>query len=315
MYINLIYLIVGLAVLILGGELLVRGASRIALSLKISPLVVGLTIVAFGTSAPELLTSIKSALEGSPDIAIGNVVGSNIANLSLILGITALVSPIPVQRNSIRIDWPIAMGSALLLYFFMWDSYLKAYEGIMFLFILVLYTVFIVMKSRKEIKEAKEIVSEKINIANRKQLPINIVLIMLGGAGLYFGADWFLTGAKGFTSYLGVSERVIGLTVVAVGTSLPEMATSVMASIRKQSDVALGNLIGSNIFNVLSILGITSIIKKIEISADIFQSDMIWMLGITFVVLPMMLFRKKIERFEGAILLSVYIGYIVSVLY
>lgn len=315
MYINLTYLIVGLAVLIFGGELLVRGASRIALSLKISPLVVGLTIVAFGTSAPELLTSIKSALEGSPDIAIGNVVGSNMVNLSLILGFTALIFPIPVQRNSIRVDWPMAMGSALLLYFFMWNGYLEAYEGIIFILILIAYTTFIVKKSRKEIKAAKDVIAEKINIANRKQLPTHILLILLGGAGLYFGADWFLMGAKGFTSYLGVSERVIGLTVVAIGTSLPEMTTSIMASIRKQSDVALGNLIGSNIFNVLSILGITSIIKKTAVSADIFQSDMIWMLGISFIVLPMMVLRKSIERFEGAILLAIYIIYMFSVLY
>lgn len=315
MSINLWYLFAGLAVLIFGGELLVRGASRIALSLKISPLVVGLTIVAFGTSAPELLTSVKSALEGSPDIAIGNVVGSNIINLSFILGLTAVLSPIPVQKNSIRIDWPVAMGSALLLYFFMWDGYLEAYEGIIFLLILIFYTVFIIRKSRKEIKATHETASGKINITNQKQILTNILLIIVGGAGLYFGADWFLIGAKGFTSYLGVSERVIGLTVVAVGTSLPEMVTSIMASIRKHSDVALGNLIGSNIFNVLSILGITSIIKKTAVSADIFQSDMIWMLGISFVILPMMIFRRNIERSEGAILSIIYIAYIFSVLY
>ena len=311
---NLLLLIGGLVVLILGGELLVRGATRLALLLKISPLVVGLTIVALGTSAPELLISLKSALAGSPDIALGNVVGSNICNLALILGITALINPIPVGKNSIQIDWPVAMGSCLLLYFWMRNGVIEAYEGIIFIVLLILYTVFIIKRSRKETNAALEVAPEKINVVNWKQTTTNILLVVAGCIGLYYGADWFVKGAKALTLYWGVSERVIGLTVVAVGTSLPEMVTSVVASIKKQSDVALGNLVGSNIFNVLSILGITSIVKNIEVSAIIFHTDMIWLLGITFIILPMMIFRKNVERFEGGILFMVYIFYTFSVL-
>ena len=314
MYFNLFLLVVGLVVLILGGELLVRGATSLALRIKISPLVVGLTIVAFGTSAPELFISIKSALSGSPDIAIGNVVGSNICNLALILGLTAIITPIPVGRSSIRVDWPVAMGGSVLLFLFMWDGAIEFYEGLIFVTTLIFYTVFIIKKSRKETSAALDVDPEKINIISPKQSIIDILLIIGGCVGLYFGSDWFVTGARELAGYLGVSERVIGLTVVAVGTSLPEMVTSVTASLKKQIDVALGNLIGSNIFNIFSILGITSIIKEIEVSQVILSVDMIWMLAITLIILPMMLHKKNIERVEGVILFLIYGIYTFSVL-
>lgn len=319
---NILLLIAGLVVLIFGGELLVRGASRLALQLKISPLVVGLTIVAFGTSAPELFISIKSAMAGSPDIAIGNVVGSNICNLTLILGLTAIITPMPVGRNSIRIDWPVAMGAAILLYFWMYDGYIELFEGVIFIILLIIYTAFIIRKSRNETNEAIEAIDEelgidvdpKISSENTKRTVIDILLVIAGCVGLYFGSDWFVKGAIELAAFLGVSERVIGLTVVAVGTSLPEMVTSIMASIRKQIDVALGNLIGSNIFNILSILGITSIIQDIEVSELILSTDMIWMMAVTFVILPMMVSKKNIQRFEGVVLFLVYCVYTYSVL-
>lgn len=319
---NILLLIAGLVVLIFGGELLVRGASSLALKIKISPLVVGLTIVAFGTSAPELFISVKSAMAGSPDIAIGNVVGSNICNLTLILGLTAIITPMPVGRNSIRIDWPVAMGGCLLLYLWMSDGLIELYEGIIFISLLIIYTVFIIRKSRKETNDAIEAIDEKlgididpkINSDNTKRTVKDILLVIGGCVGLYFGSDWFVIGAIDLAGYLGVSERIIGLTVVAVGTSLPEMVTSVMASIKKQIDVALGNLIGSNIFNIFSILGITSLIQNIEVSEMIISTDMIWLLAITFIILPMMISKKNIQRFEGIILFLVYGVYTFSVL-
>lgn len=316
---NIFLLIIGLVVLIFGGELLVRGATRLALKLKISPLVVGLTIVAFGTSAPELFISLKSALAGSPDIAIGNVVGSNICNLTLILGLTAVITPIPVGRNSIRIDWPMAMGGAFLAYLWMMDGVVSTVEGIILVSMLAAYTFFIVRKSRNETNDALNAnleadIDPEINAANTKRTVIDILLVIAGCIGLYFGSDWFVFGAIELAGFLGVSERVIGLTVVAIGTSLPEMVTSVMASLRKQIDVALGNLIGSNIFNIFSILGITSIVQNIPVSAEILASDMIWMIAITILILPMMISKKNIQRFEGLILFLVYGIYTYSVL-
>lgn len=316
---NILLLIAGLVVLIFGGELLVRGASRLALQLKISPLVVGLTIVAFGTSAPELFISIKSALAGSPDIAIGNVVGSNICNLTLILGLTAIVSPIPVGRNSIRIDWPMAMGGSILLYFWMLNNVVETYEGLILIALLVAYTIFIIRKSRSETNDAIAAnidveVYPKNDSANLKQTVIDVLLIIGGCLGLYFGSDWFVKGAIELAGYLGVSERVIGLTVVAVGTSLPEMVTSVMASLRKQIDVALGNLIGSNIFNIFSILGITAVIQNVQVSEMIISTDMLWMMGITLLILPMMVSKKNIQRIEGMVLFLVYGVYTYTVL-
>lgn len=313
---NSLLLVVGLAMLILGGDLLVRGASRIALRFKISPLVVGVTIVAFGTSAPELLISIQAALAGSPDITMGNVVGSNICNLALVLGVTALIAPIPVNSDSIKIDWPMTMGSALLLYFLVREGYVNDYEGVMFIVLLILYVVFIIRRSRKNNISPEElgIEIEAPTDAEKKTMVKDVFLILIGGAGLYFGSDWFVNSAKDLAIYLGVSERIVGVTVVAIGTSLPELVTSVVAAFKRETDLALGNLMGSNIFNILSILGITSLIAEIEVSDIILNSDLIWMLAITLVILPMMAFNKKIDRYEGLILLATYIFYTVNVI-
>jgi cation:H+ antiporter len=313
---NTILLIVGLAVLILGGELLVRGASRIALRLKMSPLVVGVTIVAFGTSAPELLISIQAALAGSPDITMGNVIGSNICNLALVLGITALIAPIPVNRDSIKIDWPMTMGCSLLLYFFVQEGYVNDYEGIGFILLLALYLFFIIRRSRKNHMSPADlgIEVEAPTSNSKKGLYRDLSLIAIGGAGLYFGSDWFVNSAKDLAIYMGISERIVGITVVALGTSLPELVTSVVAAFKKETDMALGNLMGSNIFNILSILGITSLISEIEVSAVIVNSDMIWMLGITLLILPFMALNKIVDRYEGLILVGIYIYYTISVI-
>jgi cation:H+ antiporter len=313
---NTILLIVGLAVLILGGELLVRGASRIALRLKMSPLVVGVTIVAFGTSAPELLISIQAALAGSPDITMGNVIGSNICNLALVLGVTALIAPIPVNSDSIKIDWPMTMGCTILLYFLVQEGYVNDYEGLGFILLLALYIIFIIRRSRKNHMSPQDlgIEVEAPTSGSTKNMLKDLSLILIGGAGLYFGSDWFVNSAKDLAIYMGISERIVGITVVALGTSLPELVTSVVAAFKKETDMALGNLMGSNIFNILSILGITSLIAEIEVSEVIVNSDMIWMMGITLLILPFMALNKIVDRYEGLILLGIYIYYTINVI-
>ncbi|MDH5476205.1 MAG: calcium/sodium antiporter [Cyclobacteriaceae bacterium] len=314
MLLNVILLIVGLFVLILGGDFLVRGASNIALRLHISPLVVGLTIVAFGTSAPELLISVKSALAGSPDLAMGNVVGSNICNLALVLGITCLIEPIKVQSDSMKIDWPVAMGSALLLYFVAKEGYINRIEGIIFFSLLLAYTYFIIRRSRKETKAMRELEEDlSLEDAVTSNVWKDVVFLLIGALGLYYGSEWFVGGARDMAVDLGVSERVIGITVLALGTSLPELVTAIVAALKKETDLALGNLMGSNIFNVLSILGVTSMITDIKVSFEILNHDMIPMLGITLLILPMMITGRTIGRFEGGILLVIYLFYTYTV--
>jgi len=313
---NTILLLVGLITLILGGDLLVKGASRIALRIKISPLVVGVTVVAFGTSAPELLISVQAALTGSPDITMGNVIGSNICNLALVMGVTALIAPIHVSPDSIKIDWPMTMGSSLLLYFVVREGFVNSYEGTFFLVILVIYVVFIIRRSRRSNESIKSLAIDvaEVDQIEKSKAWKELGLIVLGGAGLYFGSDWFVNSAQGLAIYLGVSERIVGITVVALGTSLPELVTSVVAAFKRETDLALGNLMGSNIFNILSILGITSIIEEIEVSPVILNSDMIWMLAITLLIFPFMAFNKKIDRYEGLVLLAIYVYYTISVI-
>lgn len=315
MFLNILLLIVGLVVLIIGGDFLVKGASSIALRFNLSPLVVGLTIVAFGTSAPELLISVKSALGGSPDLAMGNVIGSNICNLALVLGITAIISPIFVQKNSINIDWPMTMGSSLLLYLLVREGYVDSHEGLLFVSLLILYIIFIIRKSRKDAKAAREL-AEEFDLPEAPNPPWkDLVFLAIGAAGLYFGAEWFVGAAQDLAREMGISERIIGITVLALGTSLPELVTSSVASFKKETDLALGNLMGSNIFNILSILGITSLIKEIKVSDVILNTDMIWMLGITLIILPLMLSRRVMGRVDGIILLMIYIYYTYTVVW
>ncbi|HAA16661.1 MAG TPA: hypothetical protein DCE41_35110 [Cytophagales bacterium] len=312
---NIALLVIGLVCLIVGGEFLVRGASRIALRARLSPLVVGLTIVAFGTSAPELLISLRSALSGSPDMAMGNVIGSNICNLALVLGVTAVVSPIRVQTNSIRIDWPMTMGSSLLLYVLVREGYIDSYEGVLFVTILAIYTIFIVRKSRKDNQMMEELEGDlkPEELTRDKWSVLREGGLLVGGAlGLYFGSEWFVGSAKDIALEMGVSQRIIGLTVLALGTSLPEMVTAIVAAMKKQTDIALGNLMGSNIFNILSILGITSMVTTVHVSDDILQVDILWMLGITLVIFPLMLYRRQLNWVAGTVMLVIYAVYIYS---
>ena len=310
---TIVLLIIGLIILIVGGDYLVRGSSSIALRLHLSPLVVGLTIVAFGTSAPELVISIQSAIKGSPDITMGNVVGSNICNLALVLGLTAVINPVKAQPNSIKVDWPVTMGSSILLYYMVREEYLKAMEGLIMLIFLSFYLFFTIKQSRKENMAIKLEEKSDIPDAPSKQIWKDIVFILIGCVGLYYGSEWFVGSAKALALSLGVEERVVGLTIVAFGTSLPEMVTAAVASYKGQTDLALGNLMGSNVFNILSILGITSIIKTIHVHDAIMHKDMIWMLLITLMILPLMIIRREVGRVDGIILLTVYSIYIYTV--
>jgi cation:H+ antiporter len=309
MTITILVLLAGLALLIASGDFLVRGASSLALRFHISTLVVGLTVVAFGTSAPELFVSVRAALEGTPDIATGNVVGSNICNLALVLGITSLISPIKVHRDSLRIDWPVTMGASLLLFGLMFGGEISFWEGILFVGLLIIYIVFLIRKSRKEYM-SNQALKEVVEVtAPSKTVWKDLLFLAIGVAGLYFGSEWFVGSARELAGYLGVTERVISITVVALGTSLPELVTSVIASFKKESDLAVGNLLGSNIFNIFSILGFTSIIKEIAVNDTILRVDMLWMLAITLLVLPMMISKRVITRAEGGMLLFVYCVY------
>lgn len=319
---DLFFLVLGLVVLISGGEFLVRGASNIALRLKISPLVVGLTIVAFGTSAPELLISVKSVLAGIDDLAMGNVVGSNICNLGLVLGFTAVVSDIYIEKNTLRFDWPMTFLSSVILFFissdFLFnDRVIGFWEGLLLFSMLVAFTSFSIIKSRKDTK-AKEALMEEHELVEPEQslrsMLIDSLMVAIGCFGLFYGAEWFVGGAEKIAMRLGVSERVIGITLVALGTSLPELVTSAIAAYKKQTDLAMGNLLGSNIFNILSIIGLTGMIKSITVDPVIVGYDMIWMMALTLLVLPLAVWRKKLGRIEGIILLLVYVVYTYSVI-
>ncbi|MBL4624750.1 MAG: calcium/sodium antiporter [Flavobacteriales bacterium] len=301
------YLILGLVVLVVGGGVLVRGAVAIAYRYELSPLVVGMTIVSFGTSAPELLVSVQAALEGHPQISIGNIVGSNISNLALVLGITTIIFPMPVKENTIKIDWPMMMGATILFYLVVaFDGVLNWYEGLSFVIILVAFLFWLIRKSRKESK-----LEEKVETNEEAESMVkSISLVVAGCVGLALGAKWLLDGAVTIAENFGVSEHIIGVTIVAFGTSVPELTTSCIAAFRKQTDISLGNLIGSNLFNILAILGITGMIKEIPISAEVLSYDIFWVLGISFFILPLVVFDKKISRLGGSILFAAYVAYV-----
>ncbi len=299
-------LIYGILILVISGDILVRGSVSLARYFKISTLIVGVTVVSFGTSAPELIVSINAALTGHQEIAIGNVVGSNISNIALVLALTAIILPIAVAKNSVRIDWPVMMFSGILLYLMSHDGRIEQYEGIIFIIILVLYILFIIHKGKKERKHAPEFKKPQYNIF----LSLSFVIVSI--IGMYYGSTFLIDGASGIATNWGVSERVISVTVIAFGTSVPELSTSVIAAIKKESDISVGNILGSNIFNVFAILGITASIKDVTVSSKILTNDILWMLA-SFILLLIFMFvpkKYKITRAGGVILLVFYIIFI-----
>lgn len=303
----LLYILGGLTGLFLGGEGLIRGSSSLSIRVGISPLVVGLTVVAFGTSSPELLVSLKAAIMGSSSIALGNVIGSNIANIALILGLSAVITPIEVHANVIKREIPIMIVVSLLLIFFLLDGTLGFIEGLIFIILLIAYTVVNILLSLKENKEIEKEFEE--GLKSRLNIPLATLFIIVGLVFLFFGADLFLKGAVSLAKMFNVSDAIIGLTIVAVGTSLPELFTSIIATIKKESDIAVGNVVGSNIFNILSILGISAIIVPIS-SSQISIIDLGAMLAAALILLPLSYTGFRISRLEGLLLLIGYFAYI-----
>ncbi len=301
--------IAGFVLLFFSGDWLVKSSVQIARYLKISTLVVGITVVAFGTSAPELLVSLKAVFDGVPDISVGNVVGSNIANIALVLGTVAIILPVRVSRkSSVFFDWTIMMGASLLFLLFVQNKVIELYEGVIFIILIVIYLVFSVYKSRKQMGKSGEII-----LKPTMKISSAIGLLVLAAVGLYFGSKLLVDGvvivAKGFD----ISDRVIGISVVAFGTSVPELATSIMAAVKKETSISIGNIIGSNIFNLMAILGITSVLKPINVSQELISVDIWWMIGVAVLLILTLLPLKRsvITRWEGLLLVGTYLLYMV----
>ncbi|MBN2447931.1 MAG: calcium/sodium antiporter [Phycisphaerae bacterium] len=310
MFWHVLTLIGGLIILGVGGDLLVRGAAALARSLGISALVVGLTIVAFGTSAPELAVSVVACLNGQDALAIGNVVGSNIANTLLVLGLAALIRPIAISLNIIRLDAPIMLAVSILLAVFAFQTgRLVFWQGAVFVAGLIGYLVLTCRVSGRESEEVRQEFNKTVPGNGARVL--YVVFILLGLAGLKYGAEFIVSGASEIAKVLGVSDRIIGLTIVAVGTSLPEIATTIVAARRGQPDIAIGNIVGSNIFNILSVLGIAALVSSpVAIDATAVMRDIPIMVGTAALSMPLMWTGRRVSRAEGTALLALYFGYL-----
>ena len=307
---------VGLIALVAGADLLVRGASKLALSFGISPLVVGLTVVAFGTSAPEMAVSVGASLDGRADIAMGNVVGSNIFNVLFILGLSAIITPLVVNVQLIRQEVPIMLGASLLLLVLALDRSLGLMDGALLFGLLLAYTVFLIVQSRKESQFANDEYAGEFVPAKKggwdAKLPVQIALIVVGLALLVLGSQWLVDAAVVFAKAFGVSDVVIGLTIVAAGTSMPEVATSVMAAIKGERDIAVGNVVGSNTFNILGVLGLSTIASGhtgLPVAVSIMNFDMWVMLATALACIPVFMTGREIARWEGGVFLLYYTAY------
>lgn len=314
---NLLMFVGGLVLLVVGANALVRGASKLALSFGISPLVVGLTIVAFGTSAPEVAVSVGAVLDGNPDIAIGNVVGSNIFNVLFILGISALITPLIVNIQLIRQEVPIMLGASLLLLALGLDGKLSLLDGAVLFALLIVYTVFLVVQSRRETQAAKDEYAAEVKPAEAgawdDKLPMQLLLIVVGLAALVFGSEYLVTAAISFAKAMGVSDLVIGLTIVAAGTSMPEVATSITAAIKGERDIAVGNVVGSNTFNILGCLGLSGLVSGdmgLAMAHSLLAFDIWVMLAVALACLPVFMTGREIARWEGAVFLGYYVAYV-----
>ncbi|PKN94744.1 MAG: sodium:calcium antiporter [Chloroflexi bacterium HGW-Chloroflexi-6] len=306
-------LIGGLVTLVVGAELLVRGASKLAAALGISPLVIGLTVVAFGTSSPELAVSVQSAFSGSADVALGNVVGSNIFNVLFILGLSAMITPLIVHQQLVRLDVPIMIGLSVLLLLLGLDGNIGRLDGLLLFGGMIAYTWFGIRQSRSEPKDVQEEYSDEYSPKknDRRGTAINLVLIAAGLGLLILGSDWLVSGAVSLAKLFNVSDLVIGLTIVAAGTSMPEVATSVMAAIKKERDIAVGNVVGSNIFNIMSVLGLSSLIAPngISVAPSALAFDIPVMIAVAIATLPIFFTGNQIKRWEGGLFLLYYVAY------
>ena len=305
---DVLFIVLGLALLVLGGNWLLKSAVGLSLKLNISKIVIGLTVVSFATSAPELIISVKSALDGFSDIALGNVVGSNIANIGLVLGAVLLINAVNVERSFYITDWPMKiLASFLLLGFLLLNNDISRSEGVIFLLILIFFIVYIIKKNKQ--------ITTELPSGTEKILPNHLIILFmfLGGFALWAGSELLVKGAVNLAESFGVSERIIAITVVSVGTSIPELASSVIAAIKKEADISIGNIIGSNIFNILCVLGITAIIKPIEnIDEKMLSQDIYWMLGFALLLMPLVILPKRGSLFfkEGILLLVAYAAFL-----
>lgn len=308
-----IQLLAGFALLLTSGHYLVRGGICLARGLNISTLVVGMVVVSLGTSAPEFFVSLTAAIADQPDISVGNVVGSNISNIGLVLGLAAVILPITVRSVSVKYDGPVMIISGILLYVFgMKNSTLDRWEGILFCVLLLVFIVVSLIRSRK----ANQMLGVK-KLEAKYSLKVSLLIVVISSVGLMFGANLLVDGAIVMARDFGVSERAIGISIIAVGTSIPELATSVIAAIKKEMDISIGNIIGSNIYNTFGILGTTAIIRPLQFNEKILNFDIFWMLGFFLVLFIFILPFKggKLRRYQGMIFLIGYAFYIYLVFY
>lgn len=305
---DFLFIVIGLVLLVLGGDWLLKAAVGMSLRLNISKIIIGMTVVSFATSAPELIVSLKSAIDGFPDIALGNVVGSNIANIGLILGLVMIISEMKVDDSFFKTDWPVMMvASGLLFGILLFDGEIGRIEGILLFLCIIGFVIYLVKYQNTS--------PEEIDLPETIQMKIPLILwfLAIGGGALYFGSELLIKGAVNVAQQFGVSDRIIAVTVVAVGTSIPELAASLIAAIKKESSISIGNIIGSNIFNILSVLGLTAIIHPIKlVDNKLISFDIYWMLGFAFILLPLVLMPKKgfLDRKAGIVLLSSYILFV-----
>lgn len=303
---SIAFLILGFVSLIIGGDFLVKSSVALSFKLSISKIVIGMTVVSFATSAPELLVSLNAALSGSPAIAINNVVGSNIANIGLVLGVTSIIGSIAVDQSFYKVNWPVMMLFSGALYYFLWnDNQLVASEGIVLFIALIIFTIYLI-RSQKKATINLEAVDDALSVVSNFKIGI---WFLIGAVSLYFGSEWLVRGATEIAIKLGVTEAVIGVTMIAIGTSVPELAASVIAAVKKEKAISLGNLIGSNIFNIGSVLGVTSIIKTIPVTEPfILSRDIFWMLlfAVSIAVLALLPKRNQINQIKGFVLVVFY---------
>ncbi|CAM1361233.1 conserved membrane protein of unknown function [Tenacibaculum soleae] len=307
---NIIYIVVGLLLLVLGGNWLLKAAVGLSLKLNIPKIVIGMTVVSFATSAPELIVSIKSALNNATGLAVGNVIGSNIANIGLVLGITVILSTIEVEKSFYKTDWPVMMIASLLLYFFIaFDNMIQQYEGGIMFTLLVVFLIYLLRFQKQAVVDEMP--------EDDEELPLYKIAMffVIGGFGLWAGSELLINGSVNLAKKMGVSDAIIGVTVVSVGTSVPELAASIIAVMKKEKAISLGNLIGSNVFNILAVLGVTAIITPVKLNADalsLVTNDIYWMLAISFAVLPLVFFPKKLRLNwkDGIILLTSYFVFV-----
>jgi len=308
---DIFLVLIGLILLVIGGEFLVRSSVALSFKFNISKMIIGLTVVSFATSAPELLVSLQAALAGYSDISLGNVIGSNIANIGLVLGLTAIISSMETDSDFLKFNWPVMMILTGMMYLFLYTGEnISRLEGGALLLVIVVFLGVLIKKARTKGAGTESEVDPSLEQTSGFKITL---WLFIGAAGLYFGSEWLVDGAVGIAESFGVSERVISVTMIAIGTSVPELAASVIAALKQEKGISLGNLIGSNIFNIGSVIGLTAIIQPIFLqSEEILTNDIFWMIGFSFILVPLIFIppKKVISRYKGVILFLAYILFV-----